>query len=75
MPLYLTPKLGGGTVAIAICDRCKSKFHYDELSEDRNSPGLRVCRDCNDEKDPYKLPARESEKIQLKYPRPDEPLE
>ena len=75
MTLYLPPKLGPGTVAIAVCDRCKFKFNRDELSPDRNSPGLLVCVDCNDEKDPWRLPARKTEDISVKLPRPDLPLE
>lgn len=70
MPLYLPPKTSG-TCAIAICDRCKMKHYYDELLPDPNSPGLRVCDGCRDVLDPYRLPARETEPIALRYPRPD----
>jgi len=39
---------------------------------DPNFPGLRVCQQgCADEKDPYRLPARKTEKITLRFPRPD----
>jgi hypothetical protein len=45
----------------------------DEAQPDRNFPGLIVCQQgCNDEKDPYRLPARKTEKITIRYPRPDE---
>ena len=74
MPLYL-PVSTKGSAAIAVCDRCKLKFHYDELRPDGNSPGLRVCKDCCDVKDPWRLPARQTENITLRYPRPDENLE
>lgn len=74
MPLYL-PVNRGGTVAIAICDRCKLKCNYDDLVPDGNSPGLRVHEHCRDVKDPWRLPARQTERINLRYPRPDEPLE
>lgn len=60
-----------GDLTIAICDRCAFKFKYRELSTDRNSPGLRVCDDCNDQKDPYRLPPRKPEAIAVRYPRPD----
>ena len=73
MPRYL-PVSSHGKVAVAICGRCGLKYQYNELKPDRNAPGLRVCNDCCDDKDPYKLPARRSEKITLQYPRPDEPL-
>lgn len=66
---------GQPSVAIAVCDRCKMKVALSSLTADRNSPGLRVCfPECNDEKDPYRLPAPKPDKISLRYPRPDEPL-
>lgn len=70
MPMYLPPK-ASGTCAIGVCDRCKMKFYLDELKADRNSPGLRVCDKCNDARDLYRLPARKTEVITLRYPRPD----
>lgn len=61
-----------GKVAIAICARCNLKHRYPQLSADRNfGPGLRVCRDDNDELDPYRLPARPADAMTLRYPRPD----
>ena len=50
------------------------KVNYVDLRPDGNSPGLRVCSKCRDVKDPYKLPARKTENISLRYPRPDEEL-
>ena len=77
MPLYLPVNAKGGTAAIGICARCSRKVPYGELRPDGNSPGLRVCNDpgCYDVKDPYRYPARQTENIALRYPRPDEPLE
>ena len=77
MPLYLPVSTKGSTVAIGICGRCQQKVPYSELRPDGNSPGLRVCGDagCWDNKDPYRLPARKTENIALRYPRPDEDLE
>ena len=75
MSLFLPVKLGAGTCAIGVCDRCKIKKQLDELKPDGNSPGLRVCDGCNDVLDPWKKPARPTENISLKYPRPDVPLE
>ena len=64
--------MGNTVLSIAICDRCKMKRAYDDISQDRNIPGLRVCIfGCNDERDPYRLPARQPEKISLRFPRPD----
>jgi hypothetical protein len=73
MSLYI-PVSAKGVVAVAICDRCKSKVRYDELRPDGNSPGLMVCEPCWDGKDPWKLPARKTEVITLRRPRPDEDL-
>jgi hypothetical protein len=66
--------LGYSEIAIAVCDRCKMKVPYSTLIADPNFPGLRVCeaRGCADEKDPYRLPARKTERINLRFPRPDE---
>jgi len=72
--LYL-PVSTKGSCAIGICDRCHFKVPYDTLQPDGNSPGLRVCPDCSDVKDPWRLPARKTENITLRYPRPDENLE
>ena len=48
------------------------KRAHDEMRPDPNFPGLQVCgQGCADEKDPYRLPARKTERITLQYPRPD----
>jgi hypothetical protein len=46
----------------------------DDLASDANSPGIRACRDCRDLFDPYRLPARKTERITVRHPRPDSPL-
>lgn len=74
MSLYQPVNLKG-SCAIAVCDRCKIRMNYDDLRPDGNAPGLRVCKDCWDAKDPWRLPARKTEDITLRYPRPDENLE
>jgi hypothetical protein len=72
MPKWLNTR-GNAVLNIAICDRCKMKRAYNDMSSDRNIPGLRVCNfGCNDERDPYRLPMRQSEKISVRFPRPDE---
>lgn len=73
MPKFLNT-LGNTVVSVAICDRCRFKFPYVALKADRNNPALRVCDACNDEKDPYLQPPREQEKVNLRYPRPEEDL-
>lgn len=70
MPLYLDTT-GHSTLAIGICGRCSRKFPLDELVEDGNAPGLRVCKADRDEYDPYRLPARQPENITLQFARPD----
>jgi len=63
---------GYSDIAIAICDRCRMKRPHATLGPDINFPGLMVCEEnCRDEKDPYRLPARQTERINLRFPRPD----
>lgn len=57
--------------AIAVCDRCKQKMLYADLRADGNSPGLRVCQECWDIKDPWRLSPRKTEDIALRFARPD----
>lgn len=57
--------------AIAICDRCSFKFAIDKLKADGNSPGLRVCDDCRDPKDPWRFAPLMPDAIALRKPRPD----
>lgn len=71
MPRFLNT-LGYSTIAIGICDRCQMKRPLATLSSDFNFPGLRVCEEgCKDQFDPYRLPARKTERINLRFPRPD----
>ena len=66
---------GRSSLGIGICGRCSRKFPIDELMPDPNYPGLRVCSVDLDDYDPYRLPARQTENISLRYPRPDTPLD
>ena len=71
MPMFLNTR-GMSTLAIAICDRCRMKRPLASMGSDPNVPGLRVCnKGCRDRKDPWRLPARQPEKIALNFPRPD----
>jgi len=71
MPRFLNTQ-GNATIAIFICDRCKMKRAMIEAMPDPNFPGLKVCQQgCADQKDPYRLPARKTERITLQFPRPD----
>lgn len=60
-----------GRYAWAICDRCRLQYPYQSLMADGNSPALRVCRECRDDLDPYRLPAPPPDPIALRFPRPD----
>lgn len=73
MSIYIDPT-GRSTYGIGICARCSCKFPLEELHSDPNTPGLRVCREDMDQYDPYRLPARRTEDIHLRFNRPDEQL-
>ena len=73
MGVYLDTR-GKSTLAIGICGRCSRKFSLDDLYSDPNYPGLKVCLADRDEYDPYRLPARQPEKISLLFARPDTPI-
>ncbi len=70
MSLFLDTR-GLAYAGIGICDRCSRKFPISELMPDPNYPGLRCCRIDVDELDPYRLPARQTERITLPFVRPD----
>jgi len=73
MSIFLDPR-GRATYGIGLCARCSRKFFLDQLSPDPNSPGLMVCEEDKDQLDPYRLPARQTEQINLPFVRPDLPL-
>lgn len=70
MPVYLDTR-GNSVLSVAVCDRCNRKFAYTDLMPDPNFPGMRVCKDDLDKFDPWRLPARQTENISLRFPRPD----
>lgn len=71
MPTFLDTR-GLASLAIGICDRCKMKRTFVSLGIDPNFPGLRVCdQGCKDNLDPYRLPARKTERINIRFARPD----
>lgn len=73
MPYWLDPT-GLPTFGIGICARCSKKMSLVDLHSDPNAPGLMVCKDDLDQLDPYRLPARQTERINLDFVRPDVPL-
>lgn len=71
MPRFLDTT-GNSDIAIFICDRCKMKRAHSTARNDPNFPGLLVCdQGCADEIDPYRLAARQTERITIRFPRPD----
>ena len=63
------PSLKSGYKTNAICDRCKLTYKWSALSPDPNSPGTRVCKDCRDIFNPYRLAPR-TDSIGLTWARP-----
>jgi len=70
MSVYIDTR-GNSILSVAICDRCSRKFAYVDLMPDPNFPGMRVCKEDLDNFDPWRLPARQTENIALRFPRPD----
>ncbi len=70
MSVWLNTR-GRSSLAVAICGRCNRKFPIGDLRPDPNIPGLMVCDKDRDQFDPYRLPARQTENISLRFPRPD----
>jgi len=63
---------GNSTLSVFICDRCHMKRPYSDMRPDGNIPAIKVCSEsCSDQWDPYRLPARQPEKITIRFPRPD----
>lgn len=62
------------TYGIGDCDRCHRKFPLSALQPDPNFPGLMVCLDDLDDYDPYRLPPKEPDQINLPFYRPDTPM-
>lgn len=70
MPIFMDPR-GRASYGIALCARCSNKFFLEDLFPDPNAPGLMVCMKDLDVLDPYRLPARQTEQINLPFYRPD----
>lgn len=70
MSIFLDPR-GKSTFGIGICARCSRKMSLEDLESDPNYPGLYVCQEDKDQFDPYRLAARQPERINLFHPRPD----
>lgn len=70
MPVWLDPT-GRATYGLGLCARCSRKKFLDQLFPDPNAPGLMVCAEDLDVLDPYRLPARQTEQINLPFTRPD----
>lgn len=66
--------IASGDLSIAICQRCGLQYPYKELRADGNTPSLRVCNECWDHYDPWRLAPPQPDPLQLRWPRPDVPL-
>ncbi len=73
MSIFIDPS-GSSTFGIGICARCSRKMKLEDLYDDPNAPGLKVCLEDLDDYDPYRLAARPTEDINLIYSRPARPL-
>jgi hypothetical protein len=73
MPIWFDPS-GRSTYGLGLCARCSRKMSIEDLFPDPNAPGLMVCVEDLDVLDPYRLPARQTEQINLPIYRPDVPL-
>jgi hypothetical protein len=63
-----------GKFAQAMCDRCGDKVFYKKLILEWT--GLRVCKECLDEKDPLEFPTNfPVDPESLQNPRPDTDVE
>lgn len=62
---------GESCMSIVICQRCNFKFKFNQLQDDPNIKGFKVCKACRDDYDPYRMPAREPDKISPPFIRPD----
>ena len=70
MPIFLDTR-GRTTLGVGVCGRCGVKMSLDDLYDDPNSPGLKVCLQDRDQLDPLRLPARQSDNLTLPFCRPD----
>jgi len=73
MGLYLDTS-GYASRAVSRCDRCSMKVPYSILVSDGDKPGMRVCPECRDNIDAWRLTPAAPDKIELQYPRPDDPI-
>lgn len=75
MPRFIDPR-GRATYGVGLCGRCGLKFSTDDLYDDPNYPGIKVCIKNHDmdDYDPYRLPPREPDQITLEFVRPDFPV-
>ena len=62
--------IASGSRMLAICDRCRMTFKRAKLLKDPNAVGLRVCKDCRDVFNPYRLPPRKMDPIAMSWVRP-----
>jgi len=74
-PARFIDTTGNATLGVGICSRCNFKFPLGDLADDPNLPGFKVCAVDRDDYDPYRLPTRGPDHVQLPFSRPDQPLD
>ena len=70
MSIWLDTR-GRSTLGIGLCGRCSRKMSLDDLHDDPNASGLKVCHADLDDYDPWRLPAPTGENVTLRFARPD----
>ncbi len=65
------PTKGLAKLAIGVCDGCHLRYPWVDLNPNPDIPGEMVCKECEDELDPWKLPLPQQEDISIMNARPD----
>lgn len=60
-----------GKRALAMCQRCGCQGRYADMIDDPYKPGLRVHKDCADQKHPAERPVDVSDATALRRPSPN----
>lgn len=63
-----------GSEAWGLCQRCHLRFYLDALVFDGYMPGLRVCADCYDDRQPQEFLVDVTDPVGLWKPAPDSVL-
>lgn len=67
----MSQKYASGAKAWGICQRCGQRHYLRNLVEDGQYPGLRVCTECYEPKQPQEYPVNVTDPEALRKPSPD----